>query len=587
MKKIKLIQIFFITVISLCFLSVSVVFSASYWDRMDYSPEGELFSCYFTDSNTGCISGKILSPGNPSEGFISKTSDAGNNWTQKYNNSQNEVIYDMDFSGSSNGWAVGANVMIDIGIILKTSDGGDTWTHAFSGETAEYQAFMAVDFVDTNTGWAVGMDISTDYGVIFKTIDGGDTWTKQYDTAEAWGLMFYAVEFVNATTGWVAGYDRVSPGAAIILKTTDGGTNWTSQYSTAGRVISSLSFIDENIGWAGAYATSNSTVYVLKTIDGGSTWTTQYTNTDTTYIRAMQFVDSSRGWIAGYNNSTISGFVFNTTDGGDNWIRQYTGYSDYIMSLYIDSTDLVGYAVGNYSATVRSECEIIKYTDTVPITWYFAEGCTNGYDEWISIYNPNTTQITQITATLCNEDGVLTADSFEILPNRRYSFNVNTVVENDNVSAKIRSTNGVGIFAERSMYWDAGGITSAGGHCAKGSNNLNAEWYFAEGCTQGFTTWIAIFNPDVNNTANITVTFMKEDGTTEQATLTVNPNCRASLNVNTVVPNSSFSSKVQSTNNVNIVAEQSMYWDAGGMTRAGGHCYEGNNPSAPVFRTIE
>ena len=572
---------------SFCFFTIPAAFSARYWDLMNYSPEGDLYSCYFTDSNTGFVSGKIIPSGSSSYGFISKTTDGGNNWVEKYNNSQNEVIYDMDFSGSTNGWAVGADTIQDLGIILKTSDGGDAWSHKFIGEEAEYQAFLAVSFADTNNGWAVGMDISTDYGVIFKTADGGDTWTKQFDTSEAWGLIFYAVDFVDSNTGWVGGYDRVSPGAAVILKTTDGGDNWTYQYTTANRIVSSFSFIDENTGWAGAYSTSTSTIYVLKTTDGGDNWITQYTDANNTYIKAIQFTDSSTGWIAGYNTSTLRGFIYATTDGGENWTQQYTGYNDSMFSMHIDSAGLVGYAVGNYTTIDSGEGEIIKYTDTVPTTWYFAEGCTNQFAEWILIYNPDTTRTAQITATFYNEDGAITSSGFQVPANRRYSFNVNDVAGNSDVSAIIRSTNGVGVFTERSLYWNAGGIDWAGGHCAKGISSLSAEWYFAEGCTQNFSTWILIFNPDVNNIANITATFMKDDGTTAETSFTLNSNCRVSLDANNIVPDSSFSSKIQSTNNVMIAAEQSMYWDAGGITMAGGHCCEGTNPAAPVFRTVE
>jgi photosystem II stability/assembly factor-like uncharacterized protein len=92
-----------------------------------------------------------------------------------------------------------------------------------------------VQFTDTQTGWAVGGN-----GTIIKTTNGGSEWIAQNSGTSTW---LNAVFFLNSQTGWVAGDD------GTILKTTDGGVSWDYQDSIITRDILAIYFINDLNGW--------------------------------------------------------------------------------------------------------------------------------------------------------------------------------------------------------------------------------------------------------------------------------------------------------------------------------------------------
>jgi hypothetical protein len=78
-------------------------------------------------------------------------------------------------------------------------------------------------------------------------------------------------------------------------------------------------------------------------------------------------------------------------------------------------------------------------------------------------------------------------------------------------------------------------------------------------------------NPNSTN-AEVTYTFMKGDGTTATHTETILANSRKTIKVNNYVPSGDVSTRVESTNNVGIIAERAMYWyDPTGTYWQGGH----------------
>ena len=151
----------------------------------------------------------------------------------------------------------------------------------------------------------------------------------------------------------------------------------------------------------------------------------------------------------------------------------------------------------------------------------------------------------------------------------RYTINVNDYVRENSVSTYIRSE--LPIIAERAMYWDSNELVWAGGHTSQGSAETALSWYLAEGCTSApFSTWVPIMNPNETD-AEVAVTFMQPDGTITQETITVKATSRYTINVGAYVDNDSVSVKVESINNVPVIAERAMYWDCGDYTWKGGH----------------
>lgn len=102
----------------------------------------------------------------------------------------------------------------------------------------------------------------------------------------------------------------------------------------------------------------------------------------------------------------------------------------------------------------------------------------------------------------------------------------------------------------------------AGGHCSIAAAATSTIWYLAEGCTNGYDTWILVQNP-AENAANITLTYMDEDGNTFQESTTVSAQRRFTRRINDISEMNNkggVSTKVESTNSVGIIAERAMYW---------------------------
>ncbi len=142
------------------------------------------------------------------------------------------------------------------------------------------------------------------------------------------------------------------------------------------------------------------------------------------------------------------------------------------VSVQLQSTNGVG-IVG----------ERVIYWDKNDITWigahccpgatansttkYFAEGYTaSDFDEYICIQNPNSTSA-EVAVTFMAPNGTTVATTRTIGPATRDTVNVSQYVSGE-VSTQLTTTNGVGFVAERSMYWDRGGIDWVGGHCSNG-----------------------------------------------------------------------------------------------------------------------
>jgi hypothetical protein len=113
-----------------------------------------------------------------------------------------------------------------------------------------------------------------------------------------------------------------------------------------------------------------------------------------------------------------------------------------------------------------------------------------------------------------------------------------------------------------------------------GATSLASTFYFAEGtCRPGFVPYFCIQNPG-NTTANVTLTYMKGDGTTATDQVTVMPKSRLTTSpINKLGTGNDaahdFSTKV--TSDRPIVAERPMYFNYNGVW-TGGHDVMGFTP---------
>ena len=180
--------------------------------------------------------------------------------------------------------------------------------------------------------------------------------------------------------------------------------------------------------------------------------------------------------------------------------------------------------------------------------WRFAEGSTQPpFDTWFLVQNP-TDQPAGVRFTFYLQPSGTVVHDVTVGPTSRFSLHASDVVPNAAFSTWINST--VQTFAERAMYvgYDGDAVTGTG------SKNL---WLFAEGATVSpFQTWLLLQNPNIVEVTP-TITYLLENGQTVTQTLTLPPYSRSSIFVNEVLPNASFSIRVES--GFNIIVERAMY----------------------------
>ncbi|MFN8632701.1 MAG: DUF5719 family protein [Chloroflexota bacterium] len=192
-------------------------------------------------------------------------------------------------------------------------------------------------------------------------------------------------------------------------------------------------------------------------------------------------------------------------------------------------------------------------------SWYLAEGSTQPpFDTWILLLNPNDEPTTAHLTFMLENGGTVEADQ-PLPPQSRVSYDVNDVVPSAGFATEVRSE--LPIVVERSMYFANGG-----GHGTIGVKTPGKTWFLAEGDSRpGFDTWILLQNPNESDVANVSVTFIKDDGTTQVAYYAIDPRTRLSLFADTIVPNSTFGARIDSDQQ--IIVERSLYVADG----AGGH----------------
>ena len=119
--------------------------------------------------------------------------------------------------------------------------------------------------------------------------------------------------------------------------------------------------------------------------------------------------------------------------------------------------------------------------------WYFAEGYTGGaFDTWVLISNP-TEEEAEVLVSFNTPGGDTIREEYTVEPRSRFTVPVDTVqgLSDAEVAITVESTNGVGVIAERSMYfiYTNGYCSYDGGHNTVGVTAPSTTWYFAEGYT--------------------------------------------------------------------------------------------------------
>jgi subtilisin-like proprotein convertase family protein len=209
--------------------------------------------------------------------------------------------------------------------------------------------------------------------------------------------------------------------------------------------------------------------------------------------------------------------------------------------------------------------------------WYFAEGATGSFfDAYILCSNPGDDPA-HVTLKYLLDNGTTVSRDKTVPPHARLTVDVETEgPELKQAAFATQLTSDVPVVAERAMYWVGNNPppwTEA--HDSMGVIQTGTKWLLAEGRVGGplgHQTYILLANPSAT-AANVTITYLRADGTTTTGTYVVPPTSRANVFVNDQVPalhDEAFSAAIEVTNGVGIVVERSMYWNAEGVVWAGG-----------------
>ena len=286
----------------------------------------ELQEVQYTSANTGFIAAHETG----TDYFI-KTTNGGTNWNLSPLPYLTSTFVHLSFINDNTGWICGT--FQGYSVVLKTTNQGQTWDSTHINNT-----YVPIDiqFINSNTGYL----LSKVYGVgnkFLKTTNSGSNWITQHSTNV--NQETYNMQFLNSNTGYIAGTDTTTQNT-LIYKTTNGGVNWNSIIVGTEFHCDNLYFVDENKGY-----TTSSVGHISKTTNGGYNWVSQTVPNWQKYLTSVYFLNANIGYIVGFDGSSNTSIIKKTTNGGTNWIDQTNGSNSILNSVYFVDV-YTGWTVG-------------------------------------------------------------------------------------------------------------------------------------------------------------------------------------------------------------------------------------------------
>ena len=251
-----------------------------------------------------------------------------------------------------------------------TKNAGKTWTD-ITPTNLNGARLAAVSFIDNQRGTVIlvtqGSDMRSTY-TLGRTSDAGKTWAitplalfSNSDVGMYWGQIS-SLQFLDANLGWVVirAMSSSNYNGGALFKTTDAGINWTQISLPDGNPGGPVYFLSDQIGWDVAKPMSD---HLYRTQDGGQTWQSQMvgvvpSGTSERDYQLPQFVNPQDGLLTVQDSNDKIGTtleLYLTQDSGATWHLESTLAGVWPVEL-VDSTHWIG--------IVRDQNKVVQWSTT-------------------------------------------------------------------------------------------------------------------------------------------------------------------------------------------------------------------------------
>ncbi|MGA2669762.1 MAG: T9SS type A sorting domain-containing protein [Ignavibacteria bacterium] len=262
------------------------------WDSTNFNVGGPMNGVFFINKSTGWVAGIA--------GMIRKSTNGGVDWLIQDFSGYSGYYTSVHFFNENTGIVAGSKNST-YAYVIKTTNGGNNWSEKYISTTPQYSELTRQWWINNDTGWIGG------YNILLRTTDGGETFTDYFNSIPPTSNGLNVEDdlvFVNNETGWICGSNIDSKN---IYKTTNAGVNWifqdnpvASQYYPQ---INGIIFITSDTGWASSYAGM-----LIVTTNGGTNWVVDKYTDETTrfsaYNKSKIWCGSAHGriWYTLVNN---------------------------------------------------------------------------------------------------------------------------------------------------------------------------------------------------------------------------------------------------------------------------------------------
>ncbi len=213
--------------------------------------------------------------------------------------------------------------------------------------------------------------------------------------------------------------------------------------------------------------------------------------------------------------------------------------------------------------------------------WLFAEGYTGpNFHEYLVLANFDSTVTANATIKLEYSNGAVNPTTVAVPPQSQVFFDVNAAsakFAQSTFELSTEVTSGAPIVAQRQEYFRYDGVIPGGTDDMGEPGPAKASYSFAEGYTTGgFSEFLTLQNPNTNS-ESVAVTLYMENSVISQRIVTVGPQTRVTLNINSItvpIAQANISAGYQVslavwTTSGSIVAERPMYFNYHNIARGG------------------